>query len=158
MMIQPIVPSPKQNRRGKGDRKLNEKRCNNQGLGASTQGSRERHRVRFAQPLDLLGDKRTHLEVDAAGVAHERLAQGDTPLLTSDHAALQHQPVLIHLGTHDNDARQQAISVASGGQPGKRLMRVHFNPSFYTVKHQNAPRNNLEGDSVVQYTVCIFLL
>lgn len=53
----------------------------------------------FKTPLKRLpGEKKTYLEVDAAGVAHERLAQGDTSLLTPDHAALQHQPVLVHLG------------------------------------------------------------
>lgn len=40
---------------------------------------------------------RANLEVDAAGVAHERLAQSDTALLAPDDAALQHQPVLVDL-------------------------------------------------------------
>lgn len=41
----------------------------------------------------------TNLQVDAAGVAHQRLAQGDAALLAPDHATLEHQPVLVDLTT-----------------------------------------------------------
>ena len=35
--------------------------------------------------------------MDAAGVAHERLAEGDATLLAADDAALEHKPVLVDL-------------------------------------------------------------
>lgn len=39
----------------------------------------------------------SYLEVDAARVAHERLAERDATLLAPDDAPLEHQPVLVDL-------------------------------------------------------------
>lgn len=52
-------------------------------------------------------DTTTNLKVDAAGVAHERLAQSDAALLAPDHATLEHQPVLVDLTTPKTDNKQQ---------------------------------------------------
>lgn len=45
----------------------------------------------------------TNLEVDAAGVAHQRLAKGDAALLAPNHATLEHQPVLVDLTATANN-------------------------------------------------------
>lgn len=49
----------------------------------------------------------TYLEVDAAGVAHERLAEGDATLLAANDAALKHEPVLVDLGRKSTDDRKK---------------------------------------------------
>lgn len=56
-------------------------------------------------------DYRTHLQVDAAGVAHERLAESDAPLLAADDAALEHQPVLVDLSKSSTVTRENKLEM-----------------------------------------------
>lgn len=58
---------------------------------------------------------RTNLEVDAAGVAHERLAQGDAALLAPDHAALEHKPVLVDLEQHTMSGTAEGLQTRGRG-------------------------------------------
>lgn len=54
-----------------------------------------------------------YLQVDAARVAHERLAQGDAPLLAADHTPLEHEPVLVDLRNQKNTSRVSKNSCSS---------------------------------------------
>lgn len=45
--------------------------------------------------------------MDAAGVAHERLAEGDATLLAANDAALEHKPVLVDLRRKSTDDRKE---------------------------------------------------
>lgn len=52
----------------------------------------------------------TYLKVDAAGVAHERFAEGDATLLAANDAALKHKPVLVDLcGKGSDSFKQQRV-------------------------------------------------
>lgn len=55
----------------------------------------------------------TYLEVDAAGVAHERLAEGDATLLAANDAALEHKPVLVDLRRKSTDDRKEHMVIFS---------------------------------------------
>lgn len=78
---------------------------------------------------------RSHLQVDAAGVAHERLAESDAPLLAADDAALEHQPVLVDLS--------KSSTVTQGNKLEMLVMKQHSSVGkqrwmFFTTLAQNS--------------------
>lgn len=65
-------------------------------------------RSKSKQGKTQLTQTKTYLEVDAAGVAHERLAEGDATLLAADDAALKHEPVLVDLCSKRTDNENES--------------------------------------------------